>query len=365
MPLFLVQLLMLLERGRAELHRRLGRWVRLLPWLSLAYGLASGIMITRDYEHSSALVRYLVTLVLASILLRWWLSLRGGEAPALARRFGLVRHLWERHALVADFGSGLTQYAVQYIGMFCLPLLFFAEAWWTFLLTLGVVASTLWDDWWERLSRQFAYLALVRAVSGVLAASFAFAVLFPRQLAHFHQTLALTGLAAVLPWHLVPERRLPRRAELAPLAVAGLLVLVQACLDAWLRVPLLSVWLKNPAGGAVVEGRELKEPWAGEVSRTRLSQALARGEEVCCVTPVMSPSGVFARVVHEWRADGRVIDRIVLPEVRGGGGPKGTQAFRTFSCKAHLPPVASMAAIDCVTYLEPGIFLGRVRLKLR
>ncbi len=365
MPLFLLRLLTLLETARQELYRRLGPWVRLLPWLSLAYGLASGILITRDYEHSTTLVRYLLTLVLGSILLRWWLGLEHREPPRLVRQLGLFRHLRERHALVADFGSGLTQYAVQYIGMFCLPLLFFAEAWWTFLLTVLVVGSTLWDAWWERLSRQFWYLALVRAVSAVLSGSFAFAVLFPRHLEAFHPALALAAMLAVVPWHRLADRRLPRRRELAPLALVLALALVQACLDSWLRVPLLSVWLKKPGLGADVVEHELREPWAGEVTRGRLSQILAGGEAVCCVSPVMSPSGVLARVVHEWRADDRVIDRIVLPEVRGGGGPKGTQAFRTFSCKKNLPPVASMAALECRVFLEPGIFLGRVRLKLR
>lgn len=365
MPLFLIRILELFESARAAVHRRLGRWVRLLPWASLAYGLVSGVTITRDYEHSTALVRYMVTLVVASILLRWWLGLKDREAPGLLGRVGVFRELLARHTLVADLGLGITQYAVQYIGMFCLPMLFMAEAWWTFSLTILIVASTLWDGWWERLAKHFWYLAAVRATSAVLAGSFAFAVIFPRQLAYFHPALALLAVLATIPWHRVADGRTPLRAELAPLAAALGIVLIQVSVDAWLRVPLLSVWLKKPEIGLNIRARQLQEPWGRDLPRARLSQALAAGDNVCCVSPVVSPSGVLARVVHEWRADDRVIDRITLPEVRGGGGAEGKEpAFRTFSCKKHLPPPATVGTIECLVYLEPAIFLGRVRVKL-
>ncbi len=361
----LIRAFVLLEKARAELRRRLGRRAYLLPWLSFAYGIVSGVTITRDFAHSSSLVRWFVTLIVVSIALRAFTYVQREELGAkLGERFGVVRHLLDRPALIQGLGSGLTQYSVQYIGMFCLPLLFFAQAWWTFGLTLLVVGTTLWDSWWDRLAPRFWYLALIRAVSAVLAASFTFAVLLPRQLAWFHPLCAAAAAAAVLPWHRLSSRTRPERRELLPFLVVSALAVYQASTDAWLRVPLLSVWLKAPQMGVGIDHRKLREPWHAEVSRERLSLALSLGQDVCCITPVVSPSGVLAKVIHEWRADGRIIDRISLPEIRGGGGPDGLAPFRTFSCKKHLPPPSRTGLLECLVYLEPAIYLGRVRLVL-
>ncbi len=346
-----------LEALWAALARRLGRGVVALSFLSMVWGLASGFTITRDYAHSSRLVGYLAALVVVSTLFRIWLEYarRRRDVP---RQSGLTDALLSKPHVVEGMVVTVTQYCIQYIMMFCIPLLFLAGAWVTLGFAVVVVASSLVDRWWFRLSRKSWYTGLVRSFSAVVACSFAFAVYFPKWLDVYYPVLGAVAMFSILPWDLLIERRVPRLSHFLPCLVILLVVLVQIGLGSWVRVPLLSVWLKKPTIGTGLAERRLADAWGAKTPRRKLSEALAGGLDVCCLTPVVSPSGVASTVTHEWWVDDKRIDRIVLPAVRGHDD--GAQAFRTFSCKKNLPPPGSIHRLGCRVLLDDQIYLGRV-----
>lgn len=344
-------------RIRDELNRRLGRAAKLLPWLSLGYGIASGVSITRDYQHSRSLLAYMGGLVAVSIALRAWGRVAARGVDALPAHRKIVRELVARNTMVSDLGTNALQWCVQYILMFCIPLLFFAKAWITGGIAVLAVGSSLWDKWYEGFSGRPWYAASMRGVCATLTMSFAFAVVFPKWLAWFYPALGAVAVLAVLPWDAALAWRRPRWPEITPVLVVGTIVYAQATMDLWIRVPLLSVWLRHPALGTGIEDRTLKLAWGDSTSTRAVKDALARGEEFCCLTPVMSPGGVEASVVHEWWLDGKMVERIKLPPIRSKGD-KG--AFRTYSCKKHLPGIDKATRVACRAFLDDAIYLGTV-----
>lgn len=344
----------------ARIAKRLGRWMLLFTILSMLWGLSTAFTITRDYAHSARLVGYLAALVVVSIAFRTWVEVAQRRRARNAPGGKLGEALFAKAYVVEGMVVTVTQFCIQYIMMFCIPLLFLAKAWVTFGLAVAVVASSLVDRWWFRLSRHGWYTALVRSFSAVIAASFAFAVYFPRHLIHYYSVLSAVALLSALPWELLVQKRRPRPANCAPFLGVLLVVVIQAQLGSWIRVPLLSVWVQKPAIGTGRDGRRLADAWPRRSPKARLEQALAQGLDVCCLTPVVSPSGVMSPVTHEWLVNDQVIDRIKLPAVRGVDD--GSGGFRTYSCKRNLPPPASIHRLTCRVLLEDLIHLGRAEV---
>ena len=352
------------EELAAKVKARLGpRGMAILSLLSLAWGIASGITLARDYAHSTTLVASFDGIVGLSAAFHVWLL----YAQAVSRREqtpgGLRGVLLKRPQLVANAVALVTQSFVQYIVMFSLPLLFLAHAWITFALAATLVLISLMDPWWEVLSRQSWFMALIRSFCALIAASFAFAIWFPGQLAWFYPVLGAIALTAALPWSLLVQHRRPQIGEVIAVLGVALVIFGQAWTNVWLRVPLLSVWLRSPALGTDIRDHMLEIGWPGSISRTDLEAALRGGRDVCCLTPVVSPSGLVAPVTHEWLIDGQVIDRIVLPPVRGRGDADG-KAYRTHSCKRHLPPPEMVHEITCRAVLGDDVVLGRVSVEV-
>jgi hypothetical protein len=242
--------------------------------------------------------------------------------------------------------------------MFCLPLLFFAQAWICLGFAAALAVISLVDPWWSYFAKRPLCMAAARSFSAVLAASFCFAIFFPTYLGYFYPCLAVVAGVSSLPWNLLLDRRRRVFSDWLPCLTIGFLALVSAQAGVYLRVPLLSVWLKDSGFGLGVRDHQLVSPWHKKEPRVRLLLALATDEGVCCFTPVVSPSGVNVPVSHEWAIDGRVIDRIQLSAIRGVGKAEG-KAFRTFSCKHHLSGSDTAHTLSCRVFLDGGIYLGR------
>lgn len=352
----LVKLFHAAKDVRERALAKLGRGARALPWLSLVYGIVSGVYLTRDYAHSTQLLFYLALAVVVQGSLRLALFVAERRAGHLA----LVQNLAQRPDLVQGLALGAQQYAVQYILMYCIPLLFVARAWVTFGLAVLAVATTLWDTWWLKLARNPLYTSAMRTLAATLAASFAFAVVFPARLSAFYPTLGAVAVLAAVPWDELRRKRLrigflPFLPAVVVLAAVG----VQVKADHWLRFPLLSVGLRGAGLGVGIQDRELVERLPRSVPRARFAELALRGDELCCLTPIVSPSGLTAPVTHEWRFDGLVGDRINLPPVRGRGD---AGSFRTFSCKKHLPTPATLREVECIVLLDGTIRIGHTRL---
>jgi hypothetical protein len=295
-----VQWLRRLEDLYLKVTERLGRRGMLaLTALSLVYGAVSGVTLTRDYAHSRLLVGSLAGLVLVSAAWRLWGEYARRTRARGATVSGMRGALLDRPRLVTGAAQALTQACTQYIMMFCLPLLVFAHAWITATLAGLVILSSIVDRWWRKLAERPWYVALVRSFAAVLSTSFAFGVLFPHDLALFYPVLGGVAVAAALPWNLIVHQKRPRVADLSPVLVVLALVLGQAALNTWIRVPLLSVWLHRPVFGTGLADRSLTDVWPSMVPQAKLADALASGQELCCLTPVVAPSGVTSPLTHE------------------------------------------------------------------
>jgi hypothetical protein len=356
------------ENLQLWLKRRLGRWMVVFPLLSTGWGIASGITVSRDYEKSRYLVGYLAALVLLSVLLRLWLDrqafwLAESEEPVdppKGPRARLKASLKKRPELVEVPTLQVTQYCAQYIVTFSLPLLYTAHAWTTLILVTVLAATTLWDQWWGFLIRRSWYRSLIRLLSTVLAVAFVYPVFLPQELDLFHPTLGILALLSVLPWDLVTRKRTIRRRDWFPSLGVGGLILAQSVLGAATWFPMLSVWIKSPALGFGIENRVLHEEIGSQVSRDRLLAGLASPEGLCCLTPVKGPSGISSTLVHEWRVNGRLVDKILLPPVLGTG--HSPSEYRTYSCKHYFPNRAEITSISCLAYLEGHHLLSEVEI---
>ena len=331
------------------LRERHGRRVTFIfGLLSLLWGLVSGVLLKRDFAHSRQLVAYLALFVVASVLLRVWLEY--AKKQTAHKLTGVRKFLLMKPELVTGAAHFATQCAVQYITMFCLPLLALSGAWTTLLLTAALAAITLFDPWWFKLANLPWCMAAIRSFVAVLAGAFALPVFFPAELIYVQPTLGVIAILASLP-------------ALAVTAGVTLAVVAQATAHTWLRVPLLSIWLQSPTLGTDVENHRLGDVWQDEEDREKIAKAAADDNAVCCFTPIVAPSGVTSPVTHEWLVDGSVVDRIILRPIRAQAtGLDNQQAFRTFSCKHHLPSPTTIHALTCRVYLDDVLYLGKAEV---
>lgn len=357
-----------IDKIRTRIRQRLGPWMIIFPLLSTAWGITSGITVSRDYNKSGYLLGYLAALVLLSVLMRFWLDRRaftGTEAPQLpappqSRKARIATSLRKNPKLIEIPTLQATQYCAQYIVTFSLPLLFTARAWLTLGLVTALAATTLWDKWWNALCQRAWYRSVIRLVSTVLAVSFVFPVFFPRDLSWFHPVLAALALASVLPWDVLSRQRRIVSKDLAPVTFLAAMILLQVAIGPAAWFPLLSVWIKAPAMGFGMDHRILSERMDSPVTNTRLEAALTSPSGLCCFTPVKGPLGISSPLVHEWRVNGHLVDTIHLPPVHGTG--THPTEFRTYSCKRFFPQREKIRTISCLAFLEGHHLLSEVEI---
>jgi hypothetical protein len=368
-----------------KIRQRTSRWMFLLPILSTLWGITSGITVSRDYDKSPQLIGYLAALVLVFFLLRIWFENdpkdlndlpERASGTSLTRRKKIHASLRKRPRWIEVPAMQVTQYCAQYIVTFSLPLLYDAQAWPAFCVALLLAATTLWDPWWVSLVKHPWYRSVIRIVSTILAVGFVYPVVFPTSLYWYQTLVGVLALLVGLPWQLLRRGRASRKQKAfegrrlffsflenwGPALGVIFITTSQWVIGQHDWFPVLSVWVKSPAMGIGIDQRALKEPMVSTISRLKLEEALGSPDGLCCLTPVKGPSGMASPIVHEWRVDGVVADRIILPAVLGTG--EHPREFRTFSCKHHLPKVSEAQNISCIAYLEGRHLLSEVQLKV-
>jgi hypothetical protein len=356
-------------RKLQEHHGTRISWV--LTGLSFLWGLASGVLLKRDYEHSRTLLSYLGLFVLISVIFRIFVEYEARLAARAQTPRGLRGLLVKKPALVSGVANFGTQYAAQYITMFCIPLLFLARAWFTLGLTVILAAICLVDPWWNRVSTLAWCMSLIRAFSGVIAVAFAFPVLMPQYLQYFYPVLAATAVLATLPWDLVMGWQRRRLQHAWPPLLAICLIVAEIFMHSRLRLPLLSIWLKDQAMGVDINAYKLSETWSQDEDQGKLTAARDAGQSICCYTPIVSPSGVASMVSHEWLINDQVVDRILLSPIRSpepnaqGVRQHNERGFRTYSCKKHIPDPSNVRALTCRVYLEESLFVGETQVRFK
>jgi hypothetical protein len=336
-----------------------------LPWLSMAWGVASGLLISRRFEMASRVLVFAIALLVASLVFGLWSSWRerqdqsaeaGQGLEGEAHRGRLFKHQgridW---ALVTG-----TQVFSQYLLMFSLTFLYWTGAWLYLGLALLAVCTTLWDPLFFRVVRLYPYRLLLRAAAFALAASFLVGALFPKFISQYAMVSLAAAFLGAFPGRVLHGRVRGLQAyagALLPLACVGLAALAHSMWGGLFRFPVLSVWVK---GGEFAlqdaQGEWLPKPtgFASEaLSLSDVASTLAEGGRLCCVSPVVAPRALQSEVVHEWWQAGQKVDTILLPELKGRD--EGA-AYRTFSCKKNLPARFG----DDDLRVECRVFVGRM-----
>lgn len=221
----------------------------------------------------------------------------------------------------------LAQWAVQMPLWFALPFFALACAWTpgqtVFLAVLAAGgAASLWDPLTAHLLARPVGASVLAALSSFAGLAAVLPGLGVSNAASLWLASAATGCGiVVLALAGAPTGRRVRAALVALVVAAalpaGLLV------GAARVIPAAPLRLASAAIGTRMSGRELADP-ADSIRATR---------RLACATAVWAPAGLHDQLVHVWRHEGDVVDRIPL-EVRGGR----TEGFRTWSIKNHLGP---------------------------
>lgn len=317
---------------------------RLLPWISLAVGIASAVLMDRGPKRGAVVAGAGVVVWLVLIAQRWL----AGLSTTHGRVLGKVIWLARQSSLMA------TQSLVQLTLFFALP--FFVRAadlrdpgHAAFLIVLAVLAAiALWDPLTEWLFAHPRLGALLPAASSFVALTAVLPGLHlsTQQSVWIASAVAGAGAALVL----LAGTQAGARARNVPLA---LLLVAALPLALWLgalrMVPAAPLRLVTVQFGTRVADHWVADP---------LEDGAPVPARLFCATAISAPLGVRDRLFHVWRRDGKQRERIEL-KIAGGR----TAGFRTFS---RITPGRNGAGrYRCTVETASGQVLGGKTLVLR
>lgn len=321
------------------------RLKRLLPWFSLATGMASAFLMNRTPERAWIVVIASVCVWLFLFVLFSVSRVREDQAAP-----GSTRARAGRFALLL-FSQVLTQQALLF------PLPFYVRAAQAhprhavfFLAYTVAVVIALWDPLYERISRRPA-AALAHSA---FAAFVGLAMVLP--ILGFSNTtaLVLAGMCASLALPLVTlasdAALSARRAVSVGARMAALVLLARGL--AFLVPPapleLLAIDIGTGVQDRVLVGGR---PGHGDV--------IEGPSELFCHTTIKAPLGLKDALVHVWRRDGRNLITVPL-DVRGGRNA----GFRTWSRHSETPRVRA-GRVLCQVETASGQVLGSTDVIVR
>ena len=308
---------------------------RIVPWVSLGFGLWSAFGLVRRYEQARIVAwllagAWLVALFLAA--LRWWSARR--RNPSRWMRMGDYALVWTSQNLSQE-------------------ILFFAIPFW--------VRSTTWG------SRNAIFTALLFPLAATtLFDPFYFGKIAARtRLLFVHKALvAFAGLAFVVPvlWGMHTIRAL---------VIAGALSGAMAAFAGSGRRRARNGLVGGILGGILAFGAG---DWIAPVPMRMESGVFAKGvvgripsdtlrvarsgSELWAWTPVFAPSGLDDSIVHRWFRDDRLVAEV--PLVLHGGRKEG---FRTWSSSRKAASVPGEVRLEVWT--SGGQLVGDMSISVR
>jgi len=287
---------------------------RVLPWCSLAIGVASAFLMDRGPGRAALIAGAAIGCWVTLIVVLW------------------IRRKKERHATLlwrsVHFTTlMLTQSAVQLSFFFALP--FYWKAWGGTVeqaVFIGVLtaaaAASLWDPLTEWL---FGHPAWAPILPGLATFSALNAVLPGLGLSNSASLWsAALGTAVALPllaW-LRPHDAPSRRRIVIATAAAAFVLPIGLLLGGARIIPAAPLALVDAEIGTHQRGRWVADP---------IDHLDRKPSVLMCATAIRAPLGVKERLFHVWRQDGEVRDRIEL-EFAGGR----EQGYRTWSRKHNF-----------------------------
>jgi hypothetical protein len=273
---------------------------KLLPWISLAWGVVSAVLISHNTQGIHKFLFFSGLFALAGLA---GAVINSGRS----RLFDWLRVVSQ-------------QSAAQYILFFALPLLWKANNWRWMLLTAATGLSTLWDPWFNSLWQKSWYQRWVLVVCMILLAGLVLVTWSPSSLRSGALTLLLCCLAAHVvvtfnSWRDLNQesgktRSQPGFVRLFLLDGWKFVALAGALLLTSTPVPPLGVWIAEGHVTAQTENKTLE-----------------------CETRISAPTGFKSEVVHLWEFEGRDnrSEEVSLPEIVGNGIDQ--KPYRTLSRK--------------------------------
>lgn len=312
------------HHGPTRVQRLVERWVaRLRPWhwvwppIAFAAGIVSFFLVQRQ--------QWLGVLLAVGMLVTWLLLLSES----------LIGRLMDRRGY-PTLPRGVTTFIAQMVHQetlfFTLPFLLATTVWtsgqalFTVAMIILAVLSIL-DPLYYRLADQRRSLYLVFHAQCV----FLLVLVSLPLVVHLStgQSLLLASLAMVLfslPSLLHLLRPMNRRRWLALMTLLPLLAGA-----AWLGriwVPPATLWLSGSALSPQFDASQRTPQGSLLLTPT----ALAAGQGLYAYTSIHAPRGLREEVVHEWRHDGELVDRIPL-EIQGGRA----EGYRAWTRKQNFP----------------------------
>lgn len=317
-----------------------------LPWASLALGVASAALMERRPEKA--------WMVVAAALGAWTLLAVTAIAGSLD-----ADHLPRLHARAVKLGLASSMIASQSLVQLCL---FFALPFYVraasftaghitfFAIAAVVVVLASWDPFFEWVfAHRWASLAVLGFASFTGLACVLPVLGLPNQ-ASLLLAAALTAVGVPVLERLRREK--PPGRDYVLWAKEASVVLgfpLFALFGGGALVPPAPLSLTSAAVGTRLEGREVQDP---------VVRFTGRPPQVVCATAIRAPRGLKDDLHHEWRHDGRVVDRIDL-EVRGGR----EAGFRTWSIKQNLGPDPA-GRWTCRVVTDAGQVLGQAHFEI-
>ncbi len=324
---------------------RLLRWgKRAVPWVSLVVGTAGALVMDRNPQRG---------VVVAVIGLATWVALLVAIWFGRLGRDGEAKHPRARLWLGARFTSlMLTQSSIHLQLYFVLP--YYLKAWagtvgQTVFVAVVCVAAlvSLWDPLTEHLLTRTRYGLLLPALSNFVVLA---AVLPSMGVSNGTSLWVAAATSSVaLPVVVLADRLVDRDKGLVGACVVGLLIPVGLALGGARLVPAVPLRLISAEVGTRQLGRGVADP------REHFERRPGR---LMCATAIGAPLGVRDQLLHVWRHDGVVVDRIAL-EVAGGR----EEGFRTWSIKHNLGDDPN-GSWSCAVETAGGQFLGERRFTI-
>lgn len=318
-------------------------WKRVWPWMSLLWGIYSGISMNREFSQSLKISIFtgIVLVITMTIPFLDWLQEYFKSRYDLSK--SRIRLAW-----LADLSLQIWS---QTILLFSLPMLIVADAWLAASITLILSLITLWDPWFEKILAHLSGRTIFRTWCGLLTISFLYGVIFPRFVGQFYEFLGLLALAFSFPWKSLITRKYDLHTS-APFLICLILIIGAHFGATSFRFPLVCVWLKKP-------GFLLKESIHTRSLLAQLpSPQVLNTEGICFISPVIAPRKIKTRIIHEWYVDGSLIDRIFLEDIEV---KIDNASFHTWSCKQNIPQVHKSIRVKVL--LPDGAVIGEKQIK--
>jgi hypothetical protein len=351
----------------------LKRLRKVVPFLSFSWGLASGFLMNRGYDRVQNLTIFTaILLVLGVILVK---GVGGVNSVHLAKSKPWLQKL---SSLATWLGWTVTQSQYQTVVLFCLPFCYYTKQFLLLGITLVLSVPLFWDPFWDAQVSWGPFRRIIRSWSAALAIAFLWPWVAPRYLEWItiisYAGLLITSLPFSWVFHFIFLKYPAHLNSTNPGLVRGGLstTLVSlspftlwAVLIGFQKIPILplSIWVKNPMFVTRTQIQAIKNhSLHPDKIQQLLKDIVTSEEEVCCLTPIVAPTGAKYRVMHQWeiQTDGKptqVIDQIWLPEVTGGNTQRG---YRTYSCKKAFPRVTPLQSIVCKVRLNGTMTVGEI-----